>query len=418
MATDLQSLCGGRLILGIGAGGSDEDLGAYGVGPLSLGERLRRLEEALGLIRRLFTGETQHHRGAHYTGGRLALERSPVPPPILVGGHGPRLLRVAARHADAVNVRFDMSVDEWGRLKARLTAEHSSSGLAEEPLVLSHNMSIARTGGSGPGDGRRVGEGRGVMVLPFLLTVGAPQSNHCRCTAGAARRAGWPLTSSSAGSWSRRGKEALQPERSHSSGSRPRRAGAASGHVGVARAPAGRSERWRGKVGQGQLGRPRARAQPKLDLLVAALSTLSEPRQPSDSSLFLLPELVFLCCWVLAQRPALLHPHTPRPGWMVAGRELAALAERLLVDSVRTRGVDREQLTSTRSDAPRWLQAGGLPARRPARGEIAFATALPQRQPLLGVPVQTLTYVPGDRAGRPLLTEEDDRSSLNPSSTV
>jgi alkanesulfonate monooxygenase SsuD/methylene tetrahydromethanopterin reductase-like flavin-dependent oxidoreductase (luciferase family) len=146
MAIDLQNLSGGRLVLGIGSGGSDQDVRAYGLGRLSQIERLRRLEEALRLIRGLFRGELQNHQGAHYTVDGLRLDHTSVPPPILVGGHGPRLLGIAARHADVVNAGFDKTVEEWGRLKARLDAERSSSALAEERLVLSHNMSIAETG--------------------------------------------------------------------------------------------------------------------------------------------------------------------------------------------------------------------------------------------------------------------------------
>lgn len=41
-------------------------------------------------------------------------------------------------------------------------------------------------------------------------------------------------------------------------------------------------------------------------------------------------------------------------GWMLASRELGELAERLLADSIRKQGVDRNQLTTTLIAAPRW----------------------------------------------------------------
>jgi hypothetical protein len=42
-------------------------------------------------------------------GGRSAGTRTPV----LIGGHGPRLLHAAARHADLCNVGFDLPADRW-----------------------------------------------------------------------------------------------------------------------------------------------------------------------------------------------------------------------------------------------------------------------------------------------------------------
>lgn len=146
MAADLQTLSGGRLVLGVGAGGSDQDLQAYGVGQIPLPGRLERLEDALDIIRGLLSGKKQFHRGRHYAVEGLQLDPPPVPPPILVGGHGRRLLQVAARQADVVNVGFDVQPEEWSRLKPQLDAERLRGPLGDSRLLLSHNMSIPETG--------------------------------------------------------------------------------------------------------------------------------------------------------------------------------------------------------------------------------------------------------------------------------
>ncbi len=112
-AATLDVLSGGRLELGLGAGWNTADYRQLGI-PYDLPpKRIDRLEEALGLLKRLLAGETVDHDGPayHLRGARIV----PLPvqrprPPILVGGGGPRMLRLAAREADivAMQPQFDV----------------------------------------------------------------------------------------------------------------------------------------------------------------------------------------------------------------------------------------------------------------------------------------------------------------------
>lgn len=109
-AATLQVLSGGRFELGLGAGWKRGDYRQLGMPYDPPGERIDRLVETLAITRRLFAGERVTHPGPHYPldGARLA----PLPdraPPILVGGGGPRLLRLAAREASIVGLlaQFD-----------------------------------------------------------------------------------------------------------------------------------------------------------------------------------------------------------------------------------------------------------------------------------------------------------------------
>lgn len=112
-AATLDVLSGGRFELGLGAGWSIADYRQLGI-PYDLPpRRIDRLDEALGLVKRLLAGETVDHDGPayHLRGARVA----PLPvqrprPPILVGGGGPRMLRLAAREADivAMQPQFDV----------------------------------------------------------------------------------------------------------------------------------------------------------------------------------------------------------------------------------------------------------------------------------------------------------------------
>lgn len=102
MAASLQVLSGGRFILGYGAGWLEDEYRAYGYPFPSTRERIARMDEALRLIRALWTPGPITFDGEFYTLEAAYLEPRPDPiPPILVGGSGERyLLRAVAEHAD------------------------------------------------------------------------------------------------------------------------------------------------------------------------------------------------------------------------------------------------------------------------------------------------------------------------------
>jgi probable F420-dependent oxidoreductase len=110
MAT-LDVLSGGRVEVGIGAGWMRSDYDAAGIEYESPGVRIGRLKEALAIIKGLFGDSPVDFRGQHYTiTNHQGLPR-PVQkphPPILLGGGGRRVLRLAAREADIVGVNFNL----------------------------------------------------------------------------------------------------------------------------------------------------------------------------------------------------------------------------------------------------------------------------------------------------------------------
>jgi G6PDH family F420-dependent oxidoreductase len=93
-------LTGGRFILGLGTG---EALNEHIVGERwpSAAERLDMLEEAVGLIRDLFTGRQVNHHGRHFTAETARLYSVPAqPPPICISGFGRQSVQLAARIGD------------------------------------------------------------------------------------------------------------------------------------------------------------------------------------------------------------------------------------------------------------------------------------------------------------------------------
>jgi alkanesulfonate monooxygenase SsuD/methylene tetrahydromethanopterin reductase-like flavin-dependent oxidoreductase (luciferase family) len=97
-----------RLVLGLGAAWQDNEHEAYGIPFYTPGQRLRRLEEAVQIIKSLFENEQTTFEGRYYTVRNAPLAPKPLQrphPPILIGGGGEKVtLRIAAQHADEWNV--------------------------------------------------------------------------------------------------------------------------------------------------------------------------------------------------------------------------------------------------------------------------------------------------------------------------
>jgi len=105
MAASLQYLSGNRLYLGIGAGWKEDEYRAYGYPFPPPGVRVDQLEEAIAIIRALWTDSPASFAGQHYRISDAWCEPKPErAPPIMIGGKKPRMLRLIARHADWWNV--------------------------------------------------------------------------------------------------------------------------------------------------------------------------------------------------------------------------------------------------------------------------------------------------------------------------
>ena len=102
MAATLAQLTGGRFVLGIGAGWQEDEYLAYDFPFPSPGVRIEQMGEAIDLIRTMWTDSPATFEGRHYRVQGAYCEPRPTPlPRILVGGQGPRLMRMVAAKADA-----------------------------------------------------------------------------------------------------------------------------------------------------------------------------------------------------------------------------------------------------------------------------------------------------------------------------
>ena len=111
MAATVQQVSGGRLILGLGAGGNRRTPYAREQEALGLAVepdvvRAQRVVEAAQILRRLWAGDPASFTGAHYRLDRPeGYLRADPPPPIVIGGFGPRMAGIAGKHGDGFNTQ-------------------------------------------------------------------------------------------------------------------------------------------------------------------------------------------------------------------------------------------------------------------------------------------------------------------------
>jgi F420-dependent oxidoreductase-like protein len=135
----VDQMSGGRVEFGLGAGWFTDEHAAYGIPFPPTGERFDRLEEQLEIITGLWgtpAGERFHYEGTHYTLTDSPALPKPVqqPPPVIVGGRGPkRTPRLAARFAAEFNVPFAVP-GEARELFDGVAAACAQAGRAAEPI--------------------------------------------------------------------------------------------------------------------------------------------------------------------------------------------------------------------------------------------------------------------------------------------
>ncbi|MCK2220513.1 TIGR03621 family F420-dependent LLM class oxidoreductase [Actinomadura sp. ATCC 31491] len=116
-AATLDLLSGGRLEVGLGTGWMAADYAGAGLPLEPPGVRLERLAEAIAVLKGLWADGPCHFAGRHYRLDGLDQRPKPVQrphPPLLLGGGGPRLLRLAAEQADVVNIGPRVRADGTG----------------------------------------------------------------------------------------------------------------------------------------------------------------------------------------------------------------------------------------------------------------------------------------------------------------
>lgn len=130
MAETLHRLSNGRLILGLGAGGSDAEIGALGAPVLSPRAKIDALHEAVNVIRGVWTTPAFSFGGQHHTADDVTIDPRPTdPPPIWLGTFGPHALDITGTVADGWIPSLGYAkTSELPRMKDRVLSTAAQAG--------------------------------------------------------------------------------------------------------------------------------------------------------------------------------------------------------------------------------------------------------------------------------------------------
>lgn len=142
MAAQVDALSGGRFVMGLGAGWNEAEHRAYGIPFPPTGERFDRLEDAIRLMRALWSPGEATYDGTFYrlAGANCLPKPAAGRPPLLLGGGGEkRTLRLVARYADEWN-SVNLGPEAYRR-KLDVLARHCEAE-GRDPATIRKSMMV------------------------------------------------------------------------------------------------------------------------------------------------------------------------------------------------------------------------------------------------------------------------------------
>jgi alkanesulfonate monooxygenase SsuD/methylene tetrahydromethanopterin reductase-like flavin-dependent oxidoreductase (luciferase family) len=152
LAASLDLLSGGRFILGLGAGYSDQEIAALGAPVLPPGAKIDGLAEAIQVIRGAWTHPGYTQDGRHHNVHDLDMEPKPARPiPVWLGTFGPRALAVTGRLADGwIPSLGYMPAEQIPAMRRRIDNAAEAAGRRPEDIRSILNVSIRIDPGAQP----------------------------------------------------------------------------------------------------------------------------------------------------------------------------------------------------------------------------------------------------------------------------
>jgi alkanesulfonate monooxygenase SsuD/methylene tetrahydromethanopterin reductase-like flavin-dependent oxidoreductase (luciferase family) len=173
LASTVDEISGGRLVLGLGAGWNETEFRAFG---FPFGERVSRFEEAFTIVRTLLREGRIDFDGRFHQARDAELKPTPHRPggpPILIGSSGDRMLRIALPHADAWNAWYaDTGNSPAGIAPLRDKVDQAARDVGRDPGSIERTVAVlVRMPG---GTGREMGSTEERMHVAPL--EGGPQA--------------------------------------------------------------------------------------------------------------------------------------------------------------------------------------------------------------------------------------------------
>ncbi len=134
----LDHLCGGKLIFGVGVGG--EFPGEYAACGVPVGERGARLDEAIPVLRKLWTGGPVSHDGRFYPFPETTMRPAPVQPggpPVWGGGRSDAALRRLGRMGDGW-ISYVVTPEQYAEGLAKISRAADEAGRTPERFGTAH----------------------------------------------------------------------------------------------------------------------------------------------------------------------------------------------------------------------------------------------------------------------------------------
>jgi alkanesulfonate monooxygenase SsuD/methylene tetrahydromethanopterin reductase-like flavin-dependent oxidoreductase (luciferase family) len=144
MAESLDRLSGGRLILGLGGGSMDEEFAAFGLGVRSARDKVDGMEEAIRILRGMWSQERFSFSGRLYRTEGARIEPKPDRRiPIWLGTYGNRALAVTGRLADGWIPSLGFAAPEQiPAMRERVLAAARDAGRDPAEITCAYNLAV------------------------------------------------------------------------------------------------------------------------------------------------------------------------------------------------------------------------------------------------------------------------------------
>jgi len=144
MAASLDGLSGGRLLLGLGAGYGDDELRAFGLPVPTPREKIDGLQDAVTILRRLWTERSVTYEGRVHRVEAADIEPKPARPvPLWLGTFGDRALRVTGRLADGwIPTLGHAGADRLPAMRERVLTAAADAGRDPAAVTCALNLGV------------------------------------------------------------------------------------------------------------------------------------------------------------------------------------------------------------------------------------------------------------------------------------
>jgi alkanesulfonate monooxygenase SsuD/methylene tetrahydromethanopterin reductase-like flavin-dependent oxidoreductase (luciferase family) len=144
MAESLDRMSGQRLILGLGAGGLDDEFRAFGLPVRTPGEKLVVLEESIDVMRGLWNNPTFSYEGRFVQTASAQIEPKAVRAiPIWLGAYRPRALALIGRRADGWSLSYPYApLETAAALRQQVLRAASDAGRDLAEIVCNYNVGV------------------------------------------------------------------------------------------------------------------------------------------------------------------------------------------------------------------------------------------------------------------------------------